>query len=157
MVSVVASSAVDCGFKPWSGQTKDYKIGICCFSAKLPALRRKSKDWLAWNQDNVSEWGNMSICRLLFQLGSTKKSNYVCWSSTKQTSSSFHWKLTCFRHEITEKLQSWRYTTITHSLIVKLFDHYLCSCLYWDNQSSENRFLFINFKISDKCKLPSDT
>jgi hypothetical protein len=25
---------------------KDYKIGICCFSAKHAALRRKSKDWL---------------------------------------------------------------------------------------------------------------
>jgi hypothetical protein len=63
MVSVLASSVVDHGFKPWSGQTKDYKIGICCFSAKHAALRRKSKDWLAWNQDNVSEWGDMSIHR----------------------------------------------------------------------------------------------
>ena len=60
MVSVPASSAVDRGFEPRSGQTKDYKIGIC-FSAKHAALRRKSKDWLARNQDNVSEWGNMSI------------------------------------------------------------------------------------------------
>jgi len=25
----------------------DFKIGICCFSAKHAALRRKSKDWLA--------------------------------------------------------------------------------------------------------------
>ena len=25
-------------FEPWSGETKDYKIGICCFSAKLTAL-----------------------------------------------------------------------------------------------------------------------
>jgi hypothetical protein len=57
MVSVLASSVVDHGFKPWSGQTKDYKIGICCFSAKHAALRRKSKDWLAWNQDNVSRVG----------------------------------------------------------------------------------------------------
>ena len=40
---------------------KDYEIGICCFSAKYAALRRKSKDWLAQNQDIVSEWGNMSI------------------------------------------------------------------------------------------------
>jgi len=37
-------SAVDRGFKPQSGQTKDYKIGICCFSAQHAALRRKSKD-----------------------------------------------------------------------------------------------------------------
>ena len=33
MVSMLASSAVDCGFKPLSGQTKDYVNGICCFSA----------------------------------------------------------------------------------------------------------------------------
>jgi hypothetical protein len=35
------------------GQTKDYEIGICYFSAKQAALRRKSKDWLAQNRDNV--------------------------------------------------------------------------------------------------------
>ena len=52
---ISASSAVDCGFKPRSGQTKDYKIGICCFYAMHAALRRKSKDWLARNQDNMSE------------------------------------------------------------------------------------------------------
>ena len=67
MVSVLASSAVDRGFKPWSGQTKDYKIGICCFYPKRAALRRKRKDWLAQHQDNVSEWGDMSISGLLFQ------------------------------------------------------------------------------------------
>ena len=55
MVSVLVSSAVDHGFEPRSDQTKDYKIGICCFSAKHTALRKKSKDWLAQNQDNVSE------------------------------------------------------------------------------------------------------
>ena len=54
MVILLVSSVVDCGFEPRSGQTKDYKIGICCFSAKHAALtRRKSKDWLARNQDNV--------------------------------------------------------------------------------------------------------
>jgi hypothetical protein len=47
MVSMLASSGVDRGFEPWSGQTKDYEIGIYCFSAKHAALRRKSKDWLA--------------------------------------------------------------------------------------------------------------
>jgi hypothetical protein len=65
MVSMFASSAVDRGLESWSGQTKDYKIDICCFSAKLAALRRKS--WLAWNQDKVSEWSNMSTHKLLFQ------------------------------------------------------------------------------------------
>jgi len=33
MVSVLVSSVVDRGFEPWSSQTKDYKTGICCFSA----------------------------------------------------------------------------------------------------------------------------
>ena len=44
MVSVLASSVVDREFEPRSGQTKDYKIGMCCFSAKQAALRRNSKD-----------------------------------------------------------------------------------------------------------------
>jgi hypothetical protein len=47
-------------------QAKDYTIGICCFSAKHASLRRKSEDWLARNQDNVFEWGDMSIRWLLF-------------------------------------------------------------------------------------------
>jgi hypothetical protein len=32
IVSVLASSAVDSGFESRSSQSKDYKIGICCFS-----------------------------------------------------------------------------------------------------------------------------
>ena len=43
MFSILASSAVDRGSKHRSGQTKDYKICICCFSAKHAVLRRKSK------------------------------------------------------------------------------------------------------------------
>ena len=64
---VLTSSVVDRGFDPRSGQTKDYKIGICCFSSKHAVLKRKSKDWLAQNQDNVAEWGDMSNHGLLFQ------------------------------------------------------------------------------------------
>ena len=44
MVSVLTSSAVDREFEPRTGQTRDYEIGICGFSAKHAALRRKSKD-----------------------------------------------------------------------------------------------------------------
>jgi hypothetical protein len=64
MVSVLASSMVDRGFEPRSDQIKDYNIGICSFSTKHAALRRKSKDRLARNQNNVPEWGDMSISRL---------------------------------------------------------------------------------------------
>ena len=68
MVSMLFSSAADFGFEPWLGQTKEYEIA----SAKQAALRRKNKDWLAWNQDNVSEWDDiMSIRRQLFQWAGT--------------------------------------------------------------------------------------
>jgi hypothetical protein len=118
MLSVLASNAVDHTFEPRSGQTKDFKIGICCFSAKHTALRRKSKDELAWNQNNVSEWSNMSTRGLLFQWASTIKIQLSMFirSSTKRTSSSSHWTSTCPRHNIAERLVNWRYTPITHSL-----------------------------------------
>ena len=70
MVCVLASSAVDRGFEHRSGQIKDYKVGICYFSAKHAAWRRKSKDW---NQNNVSEWSDMSTRWLLFQWANTIK------------------------------------------------------------------------------------
>ena len=47
IVSVFVLSAVDRGV--------DNNIGICCFSSKYAALRRKNKDWLVRNQDNVSD------------------------------------------------------------------------------------------------------
>jgi len=46
LVSMLASSVVDRGIKPWLCHTKYYKIDICCFSAKHAAFRRKGKDWL---------------------------------------------------------------------------------------------------------------
>jgi hypothetical protein len=67
MFSVFASSAVDRGFESRSGQTNNYKIGICCFSTKHAALRSKSKDWLARNQNNVFEWSDWSVRGLLCQ------------------------------------------------------------------------------------------
>jgi hypothetical protein len=67
MVSVLVWSAVDRGFELWSGQTKYYEIGICCFSNKhVVLIRRKSKDYSVQNQNNVSE-SDMSTFRLLFQ------------------------------------------------------------------------------------------
>jgi hypothetical protein len=62
-----ASSAVDPRFDLRSDQTKDHKISICCFSTKHAALQGKRKEWLAWNQDNVCEWRDMSTHGLLFQ------------------------------------------------------------------------------------------
>jgi hypothetical protein len=77
MVSGPASNAVGRELESRSGQTKDYKIGIYCISTKHAALRSKSKDRLARNQNNVSEWGYMSIRGLLFQWASTIKIQLV--------------------------------------------------------------------------------
>ena len=66
MISVLASSAVDREFEHRSGQTKDYNIGIRCFSAKHAALKSKPKDWLVRNQNNVSEWSDMSTSDCCF-------------------------------------------------------------------------------------------
>jgi hypothetical protein len=43
---------------PWREQT--IKKLIFVTSPDKHTLRRKSKDWLARNQENVSEWRNMS-------------------------------------------------------------------------------------------------
>jgi len=61
-------SAVDRGFDRRTGQTKDYQIGICCFSSKHAALKSKINDWLNLNQNNVSELSDMSTNKFLFQL-----------------------------------------------------------------------------------------
>ena len=71
MVIVLSSNVVYRGFEPRSCQTKDYAICFCFFLAKHAALRKKSKDWLARNQNNVSGWSNMSIRGLLPQTAST--------------------------------------------------------------------------------------
>ena len=63
MVGVLASSAVGLGFEPRSVKPKTIKL---VFVASHAALRRKSRDWLARNQNNVSEWGDVSIRGLLF-------------------------------------------------------------------------------------------
>ena len=49
LVSMLATSEVDRGFEPRSGQTKDYKIVIRCFSDNHAALRSKNKGSLARN------------------------------------------------------------------------------------------------------------
>ena len=75
IVSVLASSAVDRGFESRSGQTKDYQLICVAYNAKHAELRRKSKDWLARNQEKVSKWSDMYIRGLLFPLANTIKKN----------------------------------------------------------------------------------
>jgi hypothetical protein len=47
------------------------KLVLVAFLLSTQALKKKSKDWSAHNQNNVSQWGDMSIYGLLFQWGPT--------------------------------------------------------------------------------------
>ena len=71
MVGDLALSAVDRDLSTSSVKPKIKKL-IFVTSPDKHTLRRKSKDWLARNQENVSEWRNMS-CGLLFQRSGTIK------------------------------------------------------------------------------------
>jgi hypothetical protein len=73
MVSVLAWRVIDRWYEDWSGQTKDYKNGISCLIAKYASLKSKDNDWLTQNQDNVSQWSDMSTNELLFQCATTIK------------------------------------------------------------------------------------
>ena len=67
MLSVLASSVVYRGFKSRSGQTKNYEISMYCFSAKHAALRNKSEERRARNQNDMSEWSDIFTRGLSFQ------------------------------------------------------------------------------------------
>ena len=118
MVSVLSSSAVDRVFEHRSDQIKDYKIG------------RKSKYWLARNQDNMSEWCNMYIHGLLIQWTSTMK-NQTKRAGLVQSGPHHHLisssQLTCSRHEIAEKLALDNNLSLTQQVFVSSFP---CSFKY---------------------------
>ena len=95
MVSVLASGVVKSGFKSRS----------CRFSNEHIALRSKSKDGLARNQDNVYDRSDMSTSGMLFQLVSTIKiqqRDLVWYKSDIITSN-----VICSRHNIAEQLLIW--------------------------------------------------
>jgi hypothetical protein len=66
MVSVLVWSVVDRGFEPGWVKPKTKKL---VFIASPLSTQHKGEraDWLARNQDNVSDGDDMSIRRLLFQ------------------------------------------------------------------------------------------
>ena len=108
-------------------------IGICCSSAKHTELRSKSKDWLARNQNDVSNWSDMYTRGLLFQWASTIKSNSTCWSSSKQIFTN----VTCSCHDIpvAEILLSWYLTTFNHYINDRLMASYQFDILYMDQHT----------------------
>jgi hypothetical protein len=81
-----------------SGRVKPMTIKLVFVASPLSthaAIRSKSKDWLAENQDNVSECGDMSTHKLLFQRASSIKIQL----SVLEQSRHHHLNVTCFHHE----------------------------------------------------------
>jgi hypothetical protein len=58
---VLTLSAADCEFKPRSGQTKDYEIDICYFSAKHGALGK-----ILMKINLFSPWYSWKFAKLVF-------------------------------------------------------------------------------------------
>ena len=64
----IGGAHLKCGrwlFRAPYGSNQTIKLVFVASLAKHATLRRKSKDWLDRNHDNVSEWGDMSIRRLV--------------------------------------------------------------------------------------------
>ena len=85
MVSMLASSAVDHGFKPGSSQTEDYKI---LFLLLQHYEERTKTGWLGIRIMCLSGVTCLPTDSYLRELA-LLKSRWACWSSTKRTSSSF--------------------------------------------------------------------
>ena len=96
-----------------SGPTKDYNIGNCSFFAKHAALRKKSKNCSARNQDNVSWCCDMSIRGLLFWCASTINKKTKRGGLVQSGPHHHHWKLTYSRHDIDENCRVGVKTTKT--------------------------------------------
>jgi hypothetical protein len=80
MVSILAWSAVDHGFEPLLGQTKDYyKIGICCFSIR--PTKKKCVFPIAWS----SKLGSVGRDFFFFFFFETYKYMYAPSSKITQT------------------------------------------------------------------------
>ena len=82
MVSMFASTSIKRYFEPRSNLTKDFIIGICCFSVWHTILK---KTWLALRwlcKDNMSEWSGMSSRGRVLQWSiKIQLSNVVWWKS----------------------------------------------------------------------------
>lgn len=112
---------VNRGFESWSGQTKFYDL--CCFSPMYmyAVLRSNSNDWLDRNQNNVSEWRNMSTACCFCKVPLWKNPT-MCVGPVQSVHHHFHRHVTCSRHEISHIFLTRRSTTIstTHSFIVSM-------------------------------------
>jgi hypothetical protein len=112
MVSMLTSSVVDRGFEPRSVNPKT--ITLVFVAAR--SIKEEEQILVGSELECVRVERQCLSADCCFSELALLKSHSAFWSRTKRISSSSHWKLTCSRLDIAEKLLSWHYTTVTHSL-----------------------------------------
>jgi hypothetical protein len=101
MVSMLASSAVDHGFERRSGQTKDYKIGNCCYYIELE-LEWVSDCCLTPTQQFFSyimarkSWFSMRWWILCWKLGMVSTFHFLSRNNTCSKKIRSWWITGCF-------------------------------------------------------------
>jgi hypothetical protein len=110
-------SALDSGLEPRPDQSKDYKIGICCFFAKNAALRNKSKDWITQLVCTKLTMVIVDELRRIYLLSMNidymeffSETKYICLLVRKYMDVNMYCCSTCHRHS------SFLTMRITHTL-----------------------------------------
>ena len=109
MVNLLTWITVNSDFK-----AKDWNIGICCLFIKHTALRSNRKDWLVWNHIMCTSAAICISTDCCFSELPVRNQSLL-FSYKQESLSSSHQNVTYSSYDITDKLSTWCYTTITHS------------------------------------------
>ena len=117
MFSMLVSSAVDDLFsdRDW---VKPKTIQLVFIAGPLSMQHygvRAKTGWLRIRKKCIRVVWHFYPWTVVFSELALKIFNSVCWSSTKQTSSSSHQAAMCSRHDMAEKLLIWCWAILTHS------------------------------------------
>jgi hypothetical protein len=100
---------------------------VCSYSLMLRSYRRSNK-YKFYSLPSGATCLSADCC---FSELALCKSNSACLSRTKRTSSSYHWKLTCFRHDIAviAELALNNNHSLTLAIVMNFF--HSCPFLFW--------------------------
>jgi hypothetical protein len=160
MARMLASDVVDLWFPVVliKDYIYSYIIGMCCFFANHSVSRSKKQDELTWNQDNASEWGDMSTHGLFFKWASTikiklsaldyYKANIIITSLKCNLFSPWYsWKWLTWRlknnHSLTQKFDRTNFEEVT-TLFILIKIRYLTCSRFTDMSWSGSRHISVS-------------
>ena len=97
-IGVLASSAVDRGCEPQSVKPKSIKLIFVASPLTMRHSGERTKTGWLWIRIMCQSRATCLSADCCFSELALYKPNTAGWSSTKHTSSSFHWKLTSSHH-----------------------------------------------------------